>query len=86
MLSVIWKISHACEEFEQAAVDTLVLTERSDCAFLQSVRPLTEYLKEMVQCCESWLRVDLEVNEHYLREMENCESVLRAVLAHLLRV
>ena len=45
LLSVMCKMQNACEDFERTAGETLVLTQRSHCAFLQTVRPTMEYLR-----------------------------------------
>lgn len=63
----MWGMQNGTDEFERTVAETLVITEKSHCAFLQSVRPAMEYLKEMTLCRETWLRVDLENNEHYIR-------------------
>lgn len=53
---------------------------------MQSVQQALDYLKDLSECCEKWLRVDLPNNEFYIREMEICSAILRNLSVNLRRM
>lgn len=59
ILRIVSRLQTTCREFQSLVSETLVLTERTHCVFLQSVRQTVEYLRDLAESCEMWLRVEL---------------------------